>query len=155
MNVGGVNHRSGGSASEMSIRETIDSDFPTARKIQKRVLAAVDACGYGGQSRFAIQLAVEEVLINAIKHGNQLDPAKKVHVNVTVAPNQTEIIVEDEGPGFERAKVPDPTKDENLEKIDGRGILLMESYMDLVEYSKGGRRIRMIRKNQERPPRPH
>jgi serine/threonine-protein kinase RsbW len=70
-----------------------------------------------------------------------------VRIEASVSPNETEIIIEDEGPGFERADVPDPTAEENLLKCSGRGILLMETYMDQVEYSKNGRRVRMIKRN--------
>ena len=59
------------------------------------------------------------------------------------------IEIEDEGPGFDRSSVPDPTSEENLERLHGRGILLMEAYMDKVEYSQGGRRVRMVKKNEK------
>ncbi|MBC8105989.1 MAG: ATP-binding protein, partial [Anaerolineae bacterium] len=88
-----------------------------------------------------------EVLINAIKHGNKFDEGKHVHVEWNVTPEQAEIIIEDEGPGFERVEVPDPTLVENLTKCSGRGILLIEAYMSSVEYSNKGRRVRMIKKN--------
>ena len=60
-----------------------------------------------------------------------------------------EITIEDEGKGFERSSVPDPRLDENLEKLHGRGLLLMEEYMDEVQYSAGGRRIRMVLRNEK------
>jgi anti-sigma regulatory factor (Ser/Thr protein kinase) len=44
--------------------------------------------------------------------------------------------------------VPDPTSDENLERLHGRGILLMEAYMDQVQWLAGGRRVRLVRKNR-------
>ena len=74
-----------------------------------------------------------------------LDPRKKVHVEAEVAPGRAEIIVEDEGPGFSRDTVPDPTADENLCRPSGRGILLIESYMSDVSWERGGRRLRMIK----------
>jgi serine/threonine-protein kinase RsbW len=125
----------------------IDSDPSQQREIQKRILDAVEAAGFSQDNLFAVKISLEEALINAIKHGNKLDPHKKVHVEASVTPKETEIIVEDEGPGFNRAHVPDPTAEENLLKCSGRGILLMETYMDRVEYSKSGRRVRMIKRN--------
>jgi serine/threonine-protein kinase RsbW len=125
----------------------IDSRLIHQRDIQKRILQAVEAQGYHPDSVFAVKISLEEALINAIKHGNKLDPSKKVHVVATVSPRETEIIVEDEGPGFNRAEVPDPTAEENLLKCSGRGILLMETYMDRVEFSKSGRRVRMLKRN--------
>jgi serine/threonine-protein kinase RsbW len=116
--------------------------------VKSRVLRDVDRCGYDENSQFAINIALEEGMINAIKHGNKQDPAKKVHIEATVSPRRAVIIIEDEGPGFTRNDVPDPTLEENLCKCSGRGILLMESYMNSVKYTKHGRRVRMIRINQ-------
>jgi len=130
-----------------TMKFVIDSDPSQQRDIQKRILDAIEEAGYSADSLFAVKISLEEALINAIKHGNKLDAAKKVHVEATVTPDETEIIVEDEGPGFNRAEVPDPTAEENLLKCSGRGILLMETYMDRVEYSKSGRRVRMIKRN--------
>ncbi len=126
---------------------TISSDFNDARDVQKRILDDVEHAGFNSQSQFAIKLALEEAMINAIKHGNKLDRAKKVRVNAMVSPAQAEIIIEDEGPGFARQFVPDPTLDENLEKCSGRGILLIEAYMTTAEWTNGGRKLRMIKKN--------
>ena len=126
---------------------TIPSDFSAGREVQAKILDDVQRHGYGNESTFAIKLALEEVLINAIKHGNKFDPAKKVHVECTITPKQAEIIIEDEGAGFEREEVPDPTLNENLTKCSGRGILLIEAYMDNVEYSNRGRRVRLVKKN--------
>jgi serine/threonine-protein kinase RsbW len=129
------------------IRTTFASDFNVARDVQRQILDAVARHRFDGQSTFAIKLALEEAFVNAIKHGNRLDPAKHVHVDTTVSNERAEINIEDEGPGFDRTCVPDPTAEENLDKCSGRGILLMEAYMDHVDYSNGGRRVRMIKKN--------
>jgi serine/threonine-protein kinase RsbW len=129
------------------IRTTFASDFAVARDVQRQILDAVARHRFDAQSTFAIKLALEEAFVNAIKHGNRLDPAKHVHVESNVTDEQAEIIIEDEGPGFDRSCVPDPTAEENLDKCSGRGILLMEAYMSNVEYSKNGRRIRMLKKN--------
>ena len=127
---------------------TIRSDFSAGHDVQKRILDAVEKAGFNSQSTFAIKLALEEALINAIKHGNKLDVKKNVHIEATISPTLTEIIIEDEGPGFDRASVPDPTLEENLDKSSGRGILLMEAYMNRVEWSRGGRRVHMVKKNE-------
>ena len=58
--------------------------------------------------------------------------------------NSVEIIIEDQGEGFHRAHVPDPTAEENLYKCSGRGVLLIESYMD-AEWTDNGRRVRMVK----------
>jgi serine/threonine-protein kinase RsbW len=131
-----------------SFRYTIGSDFEAGRRVQERIMEQLSRRGFNSSSAFAVRLALEEALINAIKHGNQLDPEKKVRIRGKVTPARAEIIIEDEGGGFDRGVVPDPTVDENLEKCTGRGILLIESYMNEVEWSRGGRRLRMVKKNE-------
>jgi len=100
--------------------------------------------GFDEDSIHWIGVAIRECVINAIKHGNRRDEKKKVHVEANVNSKQAEIVVEDEGPGFSRRSVPDPTLPENLEKCSGRGIHLIEAYVHEVEWSKGGRRVRMV-----------
>lgn len=144
---GGGKKRADGAHSP--VKMVIPSDYHAGRDVQAAILKQVQAHRYFPHSEYAIRLALEEGLINAIKHGNRLDPGKRVHVEAHVTAEQAEIIIEDEGPGFERSVVPDPTLTENLEKCSGRGILLIEAYMDKVEWSQGGRRLRMIKRNEE------
>jgi len=125
----------------------IPSDLSRGREIQTRILAEVDRFHYNTDSVFAIKLALEEAIVNAIKHGNKYDESKKVYVEALIGPGQCEIQIEDEGPGFERSHVPDPTAPENLEKSSGRGILLIESYMTQVHWTHGGKRMHMIKRN--------
>lgn len=126
---------------------TIPSSFDAGRDVQKQILDDVTRHGYTSQNQFAVKLALEEALINAIKHGNRLNPHKKVRIEARVSDRRLEIIIEDEGPGFTRHAVPDPTLRENIEKCSGRGILLMEAYMNSVHWSHGGRRVKMVKKN--------
>lgn len=130
-----------------SMKFVINSDYARGREVQNRILDEVTRYKYNSDSLFAIKLALEEAFVNAIKHGNKLDPNKHVYVEALVGPSQTEIIIEDEGPGFERSSVPDPTAPENLEKCSGRGILLIESYMTSAAWSHNGRRLHMIKRN--------
>jgi len=108
----------------------------------------VTAAHYNKDAVFAIKLACEESIINAVKHGNKLDAKKHVTIEVWIKPDEMEVYIEDEGPGFSREAVPDPTLEENLEKCSGRGILLIESYMDGCSWDHGGRRLRMVKQNR-------
>jgi serine/threonine-protein kinase RsbW len=144
MGVAGSNNR----GADGSLRVTIPSDFNAGRDVQDRILDDIHRCGYSSDSEFAIRIALEEAMVNAIKHGNGLDPGKKVHIESRVTPKRAEITIEDEGPGFDRSSIPDPCHDDNLHKPSGRGILLIETYMDNVEWSRGGRRLRMVKQNQ-------
>jgi serine/threonine-protein kinase RsbW len=131
---------------------TIASDYGDAREVQRLIRDEVERAGFDPDSQFAIKLALEEALINAIKHGNKLDKGKLVQVEWRVSPAAVEITIEDEGPGFDRKKVPNPTDETNLEKLTGRGILLIESYMTDVQWSNGGRRVKLVKKNERRTP---
>jgi serine/threonine-protein kinase RsbW len=132
-----------GIAVDKPVKITIASDPAAVRVLQDHVLQEMTRSGFDQPGLWAVKLALEESLINAIKHGNKNDPKKKVHVEYKVNPAQVDITVEDEGPGFERQEVPDPTLDENIEKCSGRGILLIEAYMTTVRWTRGGRRVHM------------
>ena len=135
------------SNSSAPLKFEIRSDFAEGREVQKRIMDDVERSGFDDHSTFAIKLALEEALINAIKHGNKLDPAKKVHIEAKVTPKRFEIVIEDEGQGFDRTDVPDPTAEENLCKCSGRGILLIEAFMNRVQWTRGGRRVKMVKNN--------
>jgi serine/threonine-protein kinase RsbW len=92
-----------------------------------------------------VRLALEEAVVNAIRHGNKLDPEKKIFVSYLVEDARITISVEDEGPGFDLDSVPDPTAEENLEADHGRGILLMRVYMDEVVYNEKGNRVTLTK----------
>ena len=100
---------------------------------------------------FGIHLALEEAIMNAIKHGNAGDPAKQVDVRCELSGAHFEITVEDQGSGFHRSEVPDPTDEDNLEKESGRGLMLMEFYMSEVHYNEVGNRVRMVKTRGEEP----
>ena len=127
---------------------TIPSDYEQGHDVRKQILEAAQKRGFQGESFFALNLALEEALVNAIKHGNRQDPQKLVRVNAYVSPSRAEVTVEDEGAGFSRKSVPDPTAEENLHRCSGRGILLIETYMSEVRWDHGGRRLHMVRENK-------
>ncbi len=94
---------------------------------------------------FDVHLAMEEGLVNAEKHGNQFDPAKKVKVSISLNDRELKVRIEDEGAGFDPSDVPDPTDIENLDRPCGRGVMLMNHYMDSVEYSSKGNIVDMTK----------
>jgi len=94
---------------------------------------------------FAVRLALEEAVINAIKHGNELDPTKKVRLDFIVEEDKVTLKVTDEGKGFNPNEVPDPWSDEGLAAESGRGLALMRAYMDDVQYNEKGNVVTMIK----------
>lgn len=103
---------------------------------------------------FSIQLALEEALVNAVKHGNRLDLSKRVFVRCKVARDVIHVEVADEGEGFDPHQVPDPTDPEFIENPHGRGILLMRSFMSLVDYNEKGNQVTLEKRRSEPAPLP-
>ena len=121
----------------------IPSDPAEARRIQTDIEQLLKDHHCGERDVFGVKLALEEALVNAIKHGNQMDRAKKVHVAYRLAPGHFEVHITDEGPGFDPGDVPDPTAAENLERPCGRGLMLMRHYMNEVAFNARGNSVRM------------
>ncbi len=90
-----------------------------------------------------IQLAVNEAVTNAIIHGNDEDASKNVTVNGQISADKIEIMVEDEGSGFDPSALPDPRSEEQLLKQGGRGVFLIKQYADEISFEKNGRLVRM------------
>ena len=136
-------------SSGASFREhVIPSDVGYVHQVQRGILEHLTAAGYTEREVFAIKLAVEEAVMNAIFHGNQADARKKVRVAYHVSQNAFFIRVQDEGGGFDPAAVPDPTRAENLEKPSGRGLLLMRYYMSEVQFLDRGTTVVMCKRRQ-------
>lgn len=100
---------------------------------------------FGKDDIFAVHLTLEEAFLNAVKHGNKMDPTKKIKVDYSIDANKIEISITDQGPGFQPEAVDDPRFGENLFKPGGRGLLLMNSYMDIVKFNEQGNCVSMVR----------
>jgi serine/threonine-protein kinase RsbW len=108
-----------------------------------QLLGVLKQHSWSGQEIFGIHLAVEEALVNAIRHGNGSDQTKQVHVTCQLAPQHLLVEIADEGAGFDPTGVPDCTDTQNLHRPNGRGIMLMRRYMSRVQYVDGGHRVVM------------
>jgi len=127
----------------MAAELSIPSDLAEARRIQTVIEEALQASSYSEHDIFSIKLALEEALVNAIKHGNQMDPDKRVVVSYQVTTERFDIRITDEGSGFNPEDVPDPTAPENLERPCGRGLLLIRGFMTEVIYHGRGNCVSM------------
>jgi serine/threonine-protein kinase RsbW len=104
--------------------------------------------GFDQEAAYWVNMAVRESSINAIRHGNGLDPQKKVTILFLVSPKELTIRISDQGEGFDPQSLPDPLALENLLKPSGRGIFYIRSFMDQVDFERkanGGMQIQMIK----------
>ena len=145
------------SRSKLKLAQTADvawttvefaSSLEKAREVELAILGACEQQRFTESDVFAIKLSLEEALVNAVKHGNKLDPAKRVRVMYHVNEQRADITIEDQGQGFNPACLPDPTADENLEMCSGRGILLMRAYMTSVVFNPQGNKVTMTKFNE-------
>jgi serine/threonine-protein kinase RsbW len=130
--------------------EVIPSDTAAGQSVQERIIQLLEALRYDERDVFGVRLAIEEALVNAIKHGNRMDPSKTVRITCQIAPHKVRIEIEDQGEGFLPADVPDPTADENLERPCGRGIMLMRAFMSSIAFNDAGNRV-ILEKHRSAP----
>jgi len=121
--------------------------------------------------------ALDEALVNAIIHGNLEVPSelrevedgrsylaltnerrhlrpfsdRKVYVKARTTRNEAVVVIRDEGPGFDPGKIPDPTDLSNLERVSGRGLFLINAFMDQVIHENNGTQITMIKRKSPAP----
>ncbi len=136
-------------------------------------LTMMGLCDETGRIRVA--MALREALLNAMEHGNLEAPSalregdgqayqdllqtrrqcrpycdRRVHLSVKESREQAIYVIRDEGPGFDPASLPDPTDPANLERVSGRGLLLIRTFMDEVKHGAGGRQITMTKRREQR-----
>jgi CheY-like chemotaxis protein/anti-sigma regulatory factor (Ser/Thr protein kinase) len=120
--------------------------------------------------RLRVGVALEEALLNAAYHGNlevnsqlrEEDHAayyelarersgcppyceRSIYVDVELSPEVVQYVIRDEGPGFDPGELPDPTDPANLDRPCGRGLLLMRTFMDDVEYNPLGNEVTLVK----------
>jgi serine/threonine-protein kinase RsbW len=123
----------------------IESNAVAVERLCRQLLGEAAANNFDGEDIFAIHLALEEALLNAVQHGNKADAGKQISIECLITPAKFDISITDQGTGFDPDVVPDPRSEENLYKLCGRGLLLMRSYMDVVEYNETGNCVHMVK----------
>ena len=101
-----------------------------------------------------VLIALDEAIVNAIKHGNKCNPRKAVHIVAELNSDGARFTITDEGSGFAADEVPDPTEPSRLLKPSGRGLLLINHIMDEVCYNKCGNQIQMFKRTDSCQPSP-
>ena len=130
----------------------LPSTIQAAEALCVELLETARQRGFEEEDIFAIHLALEEAFVNAVQHGNGSDPTKKIFVQCVVSGEVFEITITDQGPGFCLSDLPDPRCPENLCKSSGRGVLLIQAYMDQVEYNRQGNQVHMVKFKGRREP---
>ncbi|MEX0775059.1 MAG: ATP-binding protein [Phycisphaeraceae bacterium] len=124
----------------------IPSKPSQAPAVTEAILAQVQAQGYSEHARFAVRLALDEALSNAIRHGNCGDESKRITITYQVTAEECRITICDEGCGFHPECLPDPTKPEFIERPCGRGVMLMRAYMTEVTFNPQGNCVTMLKR---------
>ena len=134
---------------DKQVNISISSKIESIDEAVVKTVAFAKDVGFSDDEIFGIDLAVREAVTNAVKHGNKLDETKDVEISLSGETDGLKIVIRDFGEGFKVEDVPDPRNPENLLKEDGRGILFMQNFIDMVEWHnhpEGGMLVKMLKK---------
>jgi serine/threonine-protein kinase RsbW len=109
-----------------------------AHNLIEEVMEQIKLSGWNSKEEFAINMALEEALVNAIQHGNSADPTKQVHFFCRLNDQRIYVRIEDEGPGFNPNTIPDPTDSEHILIASGRGVLLIKNFVSRIQWNERG-----------------
>ncbi len=126
----------------------LDSTLDSVDLAEEEVLRVAEAAGLDEEERHRLGMAVRESMVNAVVHGNRYDGRKKVALGVENRGGNLVVWIADEGEGFELNSVPDPLAQENLLRQSGRGILLIQAFVDEFQVrrrSNGGTEVRLVK----------
>jgi serine/threonine-protein kinase RsbW len=130
----------------VELRDVLPSDVDIISPFADQLIQFISR--FRGGNNFEIDLALREVLANAIVHGNQEDFHKCIYLSCRCTTDgDISITVQDEGQGFEGGIVPDPTTPENRLRTSGRGIYLITALMDEVRFEHKGTVVRMLKRS--------
>lgn len=135
-----------------TIHRVLPSSLDAYQDLMKEVLAQLEALHWEKQELFGVQMALEESLSNAIRHGNKQDSGKQVHFECQLSEARFWAKICDEGEGYQPWCVPDCCSNENLEAAGGRGLALIRHYMTKVEHRDQGRCLVIEKKRGITPP---
>jgi serine/threonine-protein kinase RsbW len=123
----------------------IASTRANVRLVEEFILALHNTIHFPESVLDKIMISVTEVVNNGIIHGNKLDPSKNVELACTYDDDHIVFTIQDEGPGFFEQDLPNPLEEKNLLKEGGRGIHIVRTLMDNVEFVsvEGGMQIRL------------
>jgi serine/threonine-protein kinase RsbW len=126
----------------------LDSTLDSVEIAEAAVLKDAREIGFQEEQLHQLGMAVRESMVNAVVHGNRYNARKKVHVSVIRAQDCLTVVIADEGEGFDPNSVPNPLAEENLLQQSGRGLLLMQAFVDEFQVRCGqprGTEVRMVK----------
>lgn len=129
----------------MVISENIPSKLEIIPGFISNFFDRIKNINMGHDDVFNLKLSLEEALVNAVRHGNKLNPELRVEVKAEVENNCVIISVKDQGRGFDFLNLQDPTHNTNITKTSGRGVFLIQKLMDKVEFLNGGSCVKMTK----------
>ena len=135
--------------------EVIPSTVEALNAIEEKVMAVVTNLACAPDDLLGVSLSLREALANAVVHGNENDPSRRVLVACfcdCTSDKGLLLVVRDEGPGFDPQAVPDPRGAEEIHSWHGRGIYLMRHFMDEVRYASEGREIQLRKRRANSRP---
>lgn len=135
-----------------TFRREIQSDTSIGSGLVNDLVDEMTRREWPATDLFRTQLAYEEAIVNAIRHGNRADVDKKVMVEMTCGQDELVITITDEGQGFDPSTIPDPRQEELLEVPGGRGVLLITEIMDEVRFNERGNQITMVKHRSSEEP---
>lgn len=120
-------HQSGATGgAERALESTLES----VDAAEDLVLQIAQEAGFEEDHLHQIGMAVREAMVNAVVHGNRYNLKKKVHLKIDVQDDRLTVSIVDEGEGYEPKELPDPLAEENLLRQSGRGLLLIQAFVD-------------------------
>jgi serine/threonine-protein kinase RsbW len=120
-----------------TVSRTLDSTIASIDESEFAVLELARSSGFTGPSLDRIGLAVREIATNAVVHGNRYDPRKKVFLLASRTPFRLEIVISDQGLGFDLNSVSDPLDPSALLRPSGRGLYMTRLFMDELHVRRG------------------
>lgn len=122
----------------------LNSTFEEVERLEKYVGDLQQWAGFDDDDHARIMLTLSEAATNAIVHGNKENPEKKVVIIGRLSNRTLTISVKDEGRGFDPDNIPNPLKKENLLNEGGRGVYLIEEYVDELKFEENGTKLKMV-----------
>src|SRR5579885_233287 len=135
-------------AEARTVEQVLDSTLESVDVAEESVMREAQEMGFDEDEQHRIGMSVRECMVNAVVHGNRYNARKKVHLTISRAVDRLSVTIADEGEGFDMNNLPDPLANENLLRHSGRGLLLIQAFMDEFQirpHQPRGTEVRMVK----------